>query len=331
MFLLWIPTLVLINAIPVSFGAENPFRAATAYTGDLGYATDFIKGFGHVKSRALGDTIWKTGDWIAAPALLDYGTLYLTVSSSLHIGKILPSGASLISDNGECVLDMKPNGFLTITASNNTVVWTCCPYSFGGELRSVDDGGHLTFQGDGNLVLYGPSNNNWYWASQTWNSNEHYYGGVLLAIQNDCELRLYNDKCATVWREPGDFRDPTGAPSSYPFRLLKGETLNVDERLAVSDSCYLVMRQNGSLQHIKGDRVVFDSAKVCGGAVANTVLKFRNSGSLLIHGRTSKISFNCKLWSGSSDAAMLVIEDDCKVFVFDNRCNEITELFPNSD
>lgn len=248
------------------------------------------------------------------------------IGQSLAIGQILSAGSCL--KFGDCELKMKFSGDLVLREGND-IIWGASarknkpePYSF------------LRVQGDSNVVLYG-SQGNWWWASDTIN-----YAGVLLAVQNindDCELRLYNKDCQTLWKEPGDFRNNTKI-TPWPKHLERGHELSVDQRISIDDKCYLVMRQNGHLQHVKDGEVTWDSDSECSTIKENSFFRYTERGNLEIYDPASN-EVLCRFFRGRRSGGgrrrrrpfggeKLVVDEDCGLGVYDSNCNYIS-VFPS--
>jgi len=216
---------------------------------------------------------------------------------------------------GGCELSIQEDGNLVLKNRKNgkdDIIWECCS-------NPEEPDSYLKFQGDSNLVMYG-SQGNAYWPSGTINCN-----AALLAVQNiagSCELRLYNDNCKTVWKQPGDFRNCTRQVNAWPQRLDRGHNLNVDQRISIDDKCYLVMSKSGSLLHMHDGKVLFDSSLVCPETEENSIFRFTDDGHFDIYNPKLE-AILCEFFKPPQDfgAQKLVLEDDCTLNIFGKSCD----------
>jgi hypothetical protein len=103
---------------------------------------------------------------------------------ALHAGETLTAGQSLHSCNGRYRLAMQVDGNLVIY-DGRSPIWATH--------TQLTSGHRAVLQGDGNFVLYTPTNRA-LWASYTVGR-----GGVRVAMQNDGNLVIYTATNAPVW------------------------------------------------------------------------------------------------------------------------------------
>ena len=105
--------------------------------------------------------------------------------SVLQAGQQLTNGQCLISSGGEYQLVLAPNDALDLISSSGALLWTAS--------NAPAQGGVLTMQSDGNLVLYNSAN------QPLWSSNTTGLGGTTANLQDDGNFVIYTAGGAPVW------------------------------------------------------------------------------------------------------------------------------------
>jgi hypothetical protein len=203
-------------------------------------------------------------------------------------GESVPSGGSILSEDGRHRLHMQTDGNLV--------------FYRGGVARwstgTVGAGARLVMQADGNLVIYDPANR------VLWQSATRGYNNAFLAVQDDGNVVIY-DAAATraLWQTNTRL---------YPDRLQPGETLATHHEMRSPDERHrLVMQADGNL-------VVYgpNGARWFTGTSSSSArLVMQTDGNLVMYD-----SANQALWQSGTrgyNGAWLVLQNDGNLVIYD--------------
>ena len=107
-------------------------------------------------------------------------------TNALRRGQTLLHGQAIYSPNGNYRALLSMKGYFRVEANMWDDSWEerWGPGSYGDR---------ISFQDDGNLVIYQTGN-------PTWSSGTHGKGGVIVEMQNDGNLVMHDSKGNTVWQ-----------------------------------------------------------------------------------------------------------------------------------
>lgn len=187
-------------------------------------------------------------------------------SSVLVPGGTLQAGQHLVSPSGSWSLAMQGDGNLVLYGPT------------GSRWQSGTAGRHATrlaMQADGNLVLYTAG------GTSVWQANCPHVAGAQLSVTNDGHARLVTGNQIPVW--------DNGAPTGWtPTTMPRGATLSVGMTLSSANGSYLAaMGSDGNLQvRTSGGAMVWQSGTAGKGA---TRLSFQSDGNLVIYGTAGPV------------------------------------------
>jgi D-alanyl-D-alanine carboxypeptidase/D-mannose binding lectin len=203
-------------------------------------------------------------------------------------GQTVPSGGTLVSEDGRHRLVMQADGNLVFYRSG------VARWSTGTAVA----GARLVMQADGNLVVYDPANR------ALWSSGTRGYTNAFLAVQDDGNVVIY-DAAATraLWQTNTRL---------YPDRLHSGETLATGHEIRSPDERHrLVMQTDGNL-------VVYgpNGARwFTGTSTSSGRLVMQADGNLVVYDSANGAHWN----SGTRgyNGAWLVLQNDGNLVIYD--------------
>jgi hypothetical protein len=144
------------------------------------------------------------------------------MSDRLNAGQEIGRGEYIVSEDGQCSVDLQEDGNLVLYAVRDgewIARWSSGTWG--------TDGSRCVMQGDGNLVVY-DSNGNALWDSKTYGND-----GAYCVIQNDENFVLYGPAGNAIWQ--------TG--THIPRLTLRSAFFGPGGDLELTDSCFCVVEQ----------------------------------------------------------------------------------------
>jgi hypothetical protein len=221
-------------------------------------------------------------------------------SGALAAGMALAPGDSVRSTNGTKTLTYQADGNLVVYGANGTASWN------SGTTGATP--GAVVMQTDGNLVIYN-SNGKAVWSSQTGGFN-----GAALAMQDDGNLVMYFEGSNAVWVN-GHINAQTLSGG------LKSNTVVVAGSVIRSQNgAYsLAYQTDGNLVMYRSDGQAVWESKTTGTAPGR--LDMQGDGNLVIYDSSDRA-----IWAsntGGKNGAALAVQDDGNVVLYYNGANAI--------
>ncbi|GAA5163958.1 tyrosinase family protein [Ornithinimicrobium tianjinense] len=215
-------------------------------------------------------------------------------SPDLRAGEVLMAGQSISSPNGRYTFVYQGDGNLVL-------------YGPAGAMwASRTDGqavGSTIMQGDGNLVIYGPG------GLVVWASGTDGHLGAHLVVQDDGNVVIYRPDGRPVWST--DTWVVTGPDASSPD-MVAGETLAAGRQITSPNGRYRFVYQTDGNLVLYGPAGATWSSRTNGRPVGTTIMQ--GDGNLVIYAPKDR-----PVWaSGTSGSpgARLVVQDDGNVVIY---------------
>ncbi|NVO10596.1 MAG: hypothetical protein HXX16_11585 [Bacteroidales bacterium] len=211
-----------------------------------------------------------------------------------------PNTTVLVSPNQQYRLSYQGDGNLVVYDKSNSPLWDAKTY---GTAPSK-----LVFQGDGNLVLYG-ANNSVFWASYS-----HNKGGISLRLSDDGILSVWDDK-NSIWS------------TVIPSRVDKPTewTPNTTVLLSTNKQFRLSYQGDGNLVvYDKSNKPLWD-ARTCG--TAPNKLVFQGDGNLVLYGANNSVFWAS--YSHNKGGISLRLSDDGILSVWDDKNSIWSTVIPS--
>jgi hypothetical protein len=239
----------------------------------------------------------KLGKFVATIVALSSISAILTTTEkaqAIPANTIMSPGYSTKSDNQCFRLDAQTDGNLVLyNLAASRAIWNS-----GTNGRSVKQ---TIFQGDGNLVIYDPSN------KPIWASGTDRRGATRLTVQDDGNLVIYNAQNQAIWAS--NTVQPCGTPPPPP-RL----TMPPGSNISSNSQCFRLDAQtdgNLVLYNVKALRAIWNSGTY-GKSVKSTV--FQNDGDLVINDPNNNPLW--RLGTGGRGATRLTVQDDGNLVMY---------------
>lgn len=212
--------------------------------------------------------------------------------SSLQRGQTLASGDSLVSPSGQWSLVLDAGGFLALLKAPNRL--NSEPYA--QFIAQGAPGSRLVFQGDGNVVLYGPDNT--------------VYDSLGTDGSTARELRVQDDGNVVLYSDLGVVYDYATSDLAV---LYNGGTLLPGERLtSESGRTSLVMQSDGNLV-LYTDGVARFASRT---SVAGSGAVLQQDGNFVVYSPNNQPLFNTGGSSASSYDFISVEDGEFGLFSF---------------
>ena len=157
---------------------------------------------------------------------------------TMHGGEVLPVNQSVRSANGRYVLTFQGDGNLVLYKEYARYARKAL-WASNTSGRSVDV---CIMQGDGNLVLYDPDGH------PVWSSNTYGNNGARVAVQDDGNLVIYRANNSPVWASHTVQAALPGGPAAHGDTMSPGETLPVGGAIHSANGRYtFVFQADGNL------------------------------------------------------------------------------------
>ena len=232
-------------------------------------------------------------------------------SAAWDTGTWLPTGPSASGDDmspGE-VLD--PGDSIRSADGRYTLVYqgdaNLVLYGPAGALWASNTNGApvgvAIMQGDGNLVIYGPG------GSVVWASNTDGNPGARLVVQDDGNVVIYRIDGSPAW-DTGTWL-PTG-PSATGDDMAPGEVLNPGQSISSADGRYVFVYQGDGNLVLYGPAGALWASNTNGQPVGVAIMQ--GDGNLVIYGPGGSV-----VWASNTDGnpgARLVVQDDGNVVIY---------------
>jgi murein DD-endopeptidase MepM/ murein hydrolase activator NlpD len=221
--------------------------------------------------------------------LLNHGAV-ASAAETLTAPADLPSGADLVSPNGEHFLRMQTDGNLVLITAG-------APRWNTG--TDGNPGARLAMQADGNLVIYSTTNQA-LWTPMTSGSNHR------LVVQDDGNVVMYNPANQVAWQS---------GTRVVPSTLTGGQTMNPGDVLqSPSGEHRLVMQTDGNLVLYRGQTARWQS--VTSGSGHRLVMQ--TDGNLVMYNPANAVAWHTNTRASNANPR-LVVQDDGNVVVLHNN------------
>ncbi len=207
----------------------------------------------------------------------------------LSPGQSVASGASFVSATGQFRVTVDASGPGLVLRSRTCPDVTLAKTSAGPST--------LVMQGDGNLVLYGPSGDTW--SSGTWG-----HPGAYAVMQGDANLVVYGLNGVPLWgsgtscQAAMSYEDPSGyVKTSAPNQAVLQPG---DSMFSLDRSTMLAMQTDGNLVLYKSSKALWATGTY-GNPGAFAVLQW--DGNLVVYG-SGRAVFASGTWSPASAAGV---------------------------
>jgi tyrosinase len=217
--------------------------------------------------------------------------------NTMRPGEVLAADQWIRSANGQYELIYQGDGNLVLYGPGHRALWA-----------SNTDGkpvGSCVMQGDGNLVIYAPG------GVPLWASNTDGHAGAALAIQDDGNVVIYSTAGAALWKT--DTSTPTGPAPQGPH-LRPGQVLAPHQWIRSANGQYeLTYQGDGNLVlYGPGHRALWAS-QTDGKPVGSCIMQ--GDGNLVVYGPNG----HGALWASNTDGhagAALAVQDDGNAVIY---------------
>jgi hypothetical protein len=208
-----------------------------------------------------------------------------TSSSTLTGGQRLTAGQQLVSPNGSYRLVMQGDGNVVVYGPTGAI------WNSGTRVAGTS----LTMQSDGNLVAYGPD------GRPVWNSGTFGNTGARVVMQDDGNLVIYRANGTAAWAS----KTAAAPASSSGDTLASGQRLASGQQLVSPNGAYrLVMQGDGNLVDYGPAGAIWNT----GTRVAGTSLLMQTDGNLVAYAPDGRPVWNSGTFGNSG--ARLVMQND---------------------
>jgi tyrosinase len=212
-------------------------------------------------------------------------------------GEVLAANQWMRSANGRYELIYQGDGNLVLYGPGHLALWA-----------SNTDGepvGSCVMQGDGNLVIYSPG------GVALWASDTDGHAGAALAVQDDGNVVIYAPSGAAVWKT--DTSTPTG-PAPQGNDLQPGEVLAPGQFIRSNNGQYeLIYQGDGNLVLYGPGHVALWASNTDGKPVGSCIMQ--GDGNMVVYGPNG----HGALWASNTDGhagAALAVQDDGNVVIY---------------
>lgn len=231
----------------------------------------------------------------------------------ISAGTPLIAGNRVWSSNEKFYLTFQTDGNLVMYTKSKQAIWSSGTQNVGK---------NAIFQTDGNLVVYNSSN------VAVWNSASQNKNGIALKVQDDGNLCIYNTSNTSLWCSnsnssniKGDVSRPVAGEVTIGHSFGKGVKLFSPNR-----KYFLTFQNDGNLVLYKTDGKGFWSSETQNRGHSAI---FQNDGNLVVYDKANKA-----IWlsdSQNKNARALRVQDDGNLAMYDGGNAFVWSAFADSN
>lgn len=224
-------------------------------------------------------------------------------TNQLSQGTTMYGGDYIVSPNGKFVTTMQYDGNF-VTYAGGRAVWNTG--------TAGNYGNYVTFQSDGNLVVYNAGNSPLWWSS-TWGM-----GANNTALQDDGNIHIYAN---TTEKFTTDNRVNYYALHYVGSQIVSETTLNPGDYLKSPDGRYsLVMQGDGNLVLYTADATQIWNSGTASQPGSHAIMQ--NDGNLVVYNSNNKPLWWSSTWGNG--ASTLKLQNDGNLVIYRNSNNGFT-------
>lgn len=230
----------------------------------------------------------QTASWLDAPARNPEAA---NPRFKLTTNQTVQSRDYLLSENGQSLLAVQPDGNLVLYRDFNKVPWSS---------NSTGAAKQLIMQSDGNLVLYNKDN------FPIWNSRTGGNPGARLELQSDGNLVIYSAANAVLWHTASN----TPPDEIHLNNTQYGGSIYAYQEMRSADNRFrLVVQKDGNVVLYSPNRALWQSGTY---GKPFSRLALQSDGNLVAYSLNDQPLW----WTGTNQRSKLIVQNDGNLVLY---------------